>query len=111
MPDEKKTPEVPPKRTRERVQADLDAAKARLRQLHPEVERENARARAQEQRIDKARARWLIERPDEPFDPDAFAVSLRPHAPDPALQAEFHRQHYIINGLEDELNLPRKAER
>lgn len=104
-----KAPEKP-KRPAETIQADLDAANAKLRELHPQVEADARKQRNQESRIERAKLRWKTERPDEPFDPEAYNPPLHPYPGDVALHKAFHKQHYVVKGFEDELGAANLAD-
>lgn len=105
MSDERPARGTVAARTKTTISAELDAARARLHALHPLIERETERLRRFKQRLAQAQNKWRVERPDEPFDPEFHSPPLVwvPHPEAEANQLEFHRLHYTIKELEDEL--------
>lgn len=106
MGDEKTgAPLAPSKRTKLTITDELAKARGRLHELQPQVEAEAERLRRFTGRLERAVNRWKIEHPDEPFDADAHEPPMRfvPKAGADETQREFHRLHYVIEELEDEL--------
>lgn len=93
----------PGKRPIAEIQRDLDAARAKLHEMHPLVEGDQRRIQNQANRIADAQAKWKVEHPDEPFDPDYFSPPMRPYEGGADLQKQFHKQHYVVAELEKEL--------
>jgi hypothetical protein len=96
-------PTKPGKRPVADIQRELDAAKAELQDMMPMVEGDTTKIRNQAGRIEAAKVQWKMDHPDEPFDPDIAGVNLRPFKGNADLQKAFHRQHYVVARLENEL--------
>lgn len=97
----KQTTPATPARDKSTVYLELEAARARFRELQKQVEADNAKKRRCEAVIDAARQnhrRQFSLYPDVVFDESAFPR----HTPDEALQVEFHGLHYSIASLEAE---------
>ena len=112
MPSEDKTPATPaakPPRTRSAIVHDLEAARARFRELHPRVEQMTAKINKQNARIEQKKNKWRVDFPDEPFDPYHYEPPMIPIKQDDELQEEFYALHYVIAGFEDELAALTKA--
>ena len=107
-PTSPKPPTNPP-RHRAAIMADLDAARARFRELHPRVEAMTAKIRKQQGRIEQKMNKWRVDFPDEPFDPNHYDPPMVPIKQDDELQEEFYALHYVIAGFEDELAALTKA--
>lgn len=105
MADEKKGAAVAekPPRARHVIQAELDAARAKLAELRTRAEADHRKFLSSKESVDRAMNQWRKDRPDEPFDPDRFSPPMRPYVGDEKLHREHHRQHYVIEALEQEL--------
>ena len=93
-----------PLRTRAVIQEELARARARFRELHPLIEADTAKLRRSQERLAAAlrKHKQAVQRnPDsvEEFDYTNFQI----FSPDEVLQREFHRLHYQISDLEQEL--------
>jgi hypothetical protein len=97
-----------PKRPVAEIQRDLEKARAKHKELHPQVERDTKKGNAHNERIAAKMAEWKKLHPDEPFDEDDAGFDATPYAFNAAIQAEFHAIHYKIAQLEDELAVATK---
>jgi hypothetical protein len=103
-------PAAPPatRRTYEEIAADLEAAEARLRELIRAGEQDRAkvqRAQAHRDRVILARKRALqmgLVEDDLELNPSYEVPPLV--KPNPIICSDLHQQHYLVKGLEDEMN-------
>lgn len=93
----------------EGAHGELQKAQAALLEMMPKVEADREKMLRFRTRLDKARNEWAVNHPDEPFDPNAFDPPLTPPKIDEKLQAEFHKAHYTIAGIEKKIAEGRKA--
>ena len=100
------TPEPRPRpRSATAVLAELEAARARHRELCPLVEQDRERVQRSKARVERLMLDWRNAHQGdlaEPFDPDLFTPPARAVPEDAELNREFHRLHYKIDALEKE---------
>ena len=94
---------APPPRPAAIILRELDAARATLRELRTACEADDSRRRQREAAIEKSQLRWARDHAGEPWDPNAYTPPMIPLQMDAELHKRHHRQHYVIQALEAEL--------
>lgn len=99
-----------PTRPRAEIQADLDRARAEIRELRRQCEADERKRTLMEEAIARAMKDWEKFHIGMPFDPHAYNPPMVPHQLDAELHKRHHRLHYLIAKLETEMEAADKAE-
>src|SRR5262245_34017651 len=86
------------------VKAELDECQAKFKELRDKADADNVKVQNSVARVEKLKAQWARDRPDEPFDPNEFNPPAKPYEGDQKVATELHELHYKIAELQEQLS-------